>query len=146
MIIETIILSKCIFYSECFTPFLQDLVSFFQGKRLCKIAISFKISVGFRPVNLVLQLEENYRRCILSLVPLFKEILHCFDFFSAIRPLFLQILQDNHFSVRSCKITIFMPESWRITVFFCKILAESCKITIRRSRLEWPVIIFAIIV
>ena len=119
------------FFSKCVTPFLQDLVRFFQGKRLCKIAISFKTSVGFCPVHLYLQLEEKYRRCILSLVPLFKESF-CFDTvltFLTIRPLFLQILQDNHFSGRSCKITIFLPESCKITVF-CKILAESCKITI----------------
>ena len=76
-----LLLFQSVFFSVCFTPFLQDLVSFFQGKRLCKIAISFKISVGFRPVHLFLQLEENYWRFILSLVPLFKENFTLFWFF-----------------------------------------------------------------
>ena len=38
-------------FLKVFHAFLARFVSFFQNKRLCKIAIFFKISVGLRPVH-----------------------------------------------------------------------------------------------
>ena len=40
-------------------------------------------------------------------------------------------LQDNRFSTKTCKITIFQQETYKITIF----LPESCKLTIRSARI-----------
>ena len=79
-------------------PILQDLVSFFQGKRFCKIAISFKISVWFRLVHLFFYNSKRTIGDVSCLSCLYlKKIEHFFDFFYRLNP----------FSCKSCKIAIF---------------------------------------